>query len=149
MPQEGRILAIDPGTKRVGIAVCDPMRVTSRPVETIERRSWKALLTRISALVSDFDAVAVVVGLPLATDGEETEMSQEARSMARKLSLSLKLPVFLEDERVTSYAAKERLWSSGLSLEDARKRVDSEAAAIILEDFLANIATRRPVSAKE
>jgi len=139
IPCEGRILAIDPGTKRVGVAVCDPLRVTTRPVETIQRRSWKALVARITTLVRDFDAVAVVVGLPLESNGEESEMSVEARSMARKLSLSLDIPVFLQDERVTSYEAKRRLWEQGTSLEDTRKLVDSEAAAIILEDFLATL----------
>jgi len=140
-PDEGRILAIDPGTKRVGIAVCDPLRVTTRPVETIERRSWKALLTKIETLVRDFDAVAVVVGLPLESNGEESEMSREARSMARKLTLSLTIPVFLQDERVSSYEAKRRLWEQGASLAETRKQVDSEAAAIILEDFLASLSS--------
>jgi len=146
IPQEGRILAIDPGTKRVGVAVCDPLRVTTRPVETIERRSWKALLAKIETLVRDFDAVAVVVGLPLESNGEESEMSIEARSIARKLTLSLPIPVFLQDERVTSYEAKRRLWEQGTSLAETRKKVDSEAAAIILEDFLAELSSP---SAKE
>lgn len=146
IPPEGRILAIDPGTKRVGVAVCDPMRVTTRPVETIQRRSWKALLARIMTLVRDFDAVAVVVGLPLESNGEESEMSLEARSMARKLTLSLEIPVFLQDERVTSYEAKRRLWEQGTSLADTRKLVDSEAAAVIIEDFLSVLSSH---SAKE
>lgn len=136
LPPEGRILALDPGTRRVGVAVCDPLRVTARPVETIERRSWKALLAKVASLVRDFDAVAVVVGLPLASDGGESQMSIEARSMARKFTLSLSVPVFLQDERVTSYEAKRRLWEQGASLAETRERVDSEAAAVILEDFL-------------
>lgn len=63
-------------------------------------------------------------------------MSIEARSMARKFTLSLSVPVFLQDERVTSYEAKRRLWEQGASLAETRERVDSEAAAVILEDFL-------------
>lgn len=141
IPAAGRILGIDPGTKRVGIAVSDPLRVTTRPVETIERRSWKALLAKIESHVRDFDAVAVVVGLPLQSNGEESEMSREARSMARKLTLSLTIPIFLQDERVTSYEAKRRLWEQGASLAETRKQVDSEAAAIILEDFLATLSS--------
>lgn len=136
VPIEGRIIAIDPGTKRCGIAVCDEFRVTTRPLPFIERTSWKKLLSKISEIVSEFDAKALVIGLPLESDGSESEMSQEARSMARKFALSLAIPVYLQDERVTSYEAKRRLWESGVDLKDARKQVDSEAAAIILADFL-------------
>jgi len=144
LEKEGRILAIDPGTKRVGVAVCDPLRITVRPVETIQRTSWKNLQARIAALVRDFDAVAVVVGLPLESNGEESEMSLEARSIARKLELSLSIPVILQDERVSSYEAKRRLWQRGTSLADTRKQVDAEAAVVILEDFLAELNRPSP-----
>ncbi len=136
VPPEGRIIAIDPGTKRCGIAICDEMRVTTRPLPSIERSNWKKLLSNIKQIVSEYDAKALVIGLPLESDGSESEMSVEARSMARKFERSLDIPVFLQDERVTSYEAKHRLWESGVDLKSARKLVDSEAAAIILADFL-------------
>ncbi len=136
IPSEGRILAIDPGTKRCGVAVCDEMRVTTRPVTVLARQSWKKLLIDIKQIVSDFDAKAVVVGLPLESDGTESVMSREARDMARKFALSLDIPVFLQDERSTSYEAKRRLWLTGSSLAESRQMVDAEAAAIILADFL-------------
>ena len=136
VPAEGRIIAIDPGTKRCGVAVCDEMRVTSRPLPAIQRRSWKKLLLHIKELISEFDAKAIVIGLPLNTDATESEMSVEARRMARNFSLSLEIPVFLQDERVTSYEAKGRLWEQGKSVSESRDIVDSEAAAIILSDFL-------------
>lgn len=134
--ESGRILAIDPGTVRCGIAVCDELRLTTRPLPVIKRESWKKLLATVQQFVSEFDARALVVGLPLESDGTENEMTGEARSMARKFGLSLTIPVILQDERVTSYEAKSRLWERGLSLREARKQVDSEAAAIILADFL-------------
>lgn len=139
VPPEGRFLAIDPGTKRCGVAVCDELRVTTRPLPMIERKSWKKLLLDIKKLVSEFDAKALVIGLPLNTEGTESEMSAEARRMARNFSLSLEIPVFLQDERVTSYEAKSRLWEQGKTLPETRELVDSEAAAIILTDFLARI----------
>ncbi|MEO6052226.1 MAG: Holliday junction resolvase RuvX [Pyrinomonadaceae bacterium] len=139
VPFEGRILAIDPGTKRCGIAICDELRVTTRPLPFINRTSWKKLLSNIKQIVSDYDAKALVIGLPLESDGTESEMSTEARSMARKFSLSLDIPVFLQDERVTSYEAKSRLWEQGRSVAESRKLVDSEAAAIILADFLERV----------
>ena len=136
VPATGRILAIDPGTKRCGVAVCDEMRVTTRPLPLIERKSWKKLLLHIKELISEFDAKALVIGLPLESDGTESEMSAEARRMAKNFSLTLEIPVFLQDERVTSYEAKSRLWEQGKTLKETRKLVDSEAAAIILSDFL-------------
>jgi putative Holliday junction resolvase len=136
LPPEGRILAIDPGTKRCGVAICDELRMTARPLAVIKRTSWKKLLSNIKQIVAEFDANALVIGLPLESDGTESEMSAEARSMARKFSLSLQIPVFLQDERVTSYEAKSRLWEQGRTLGETRALVDSEAASIILSDFL-------------
>lgn len=139
VPATGRILALDPGTKRVGVAVSDELRVTTRPLPVIGRKSWKKLLLEIKNIVAEFDAKALVIGLPLESDGTESEMSRYARDMARKFGLSLEIPVFLQDERVTSYEAKSRLWGQGKNLVEALALVDSEAAAIILSDFLSRI----------
>ena len=141
VPETGRILALDPGTKRCGVAVCDELRVTTRPLEVIKRTSWKKLLSNIKNIVSDFDAKALVIGLPLESDGSESEMSIEARRMANNFSLSLDMPVIIQDERVTSYEAKGRLWERGISVEESRRLADSEAAAIILSDFLDRVTS--------
>lgn len=141
-PVEGRIIALDPGTKRIGVAICDELRVTTRSLPVIERSSWKKLLLAIKGLQLEFDATALVIGLPLNTDGSESLMSSEARRLARNFSLSLEIPVFLQDERVTSYAAKGRLWSAGVDPKEARQLVDGEAAAIILSDFLDRIKNK-------
>jgi len=139
VPAVGRILAIDPGTKRCGVAVCDELRVTTRPLDVIQRTNWKKLLSNIKNLISEFDAAALVIGLPLESDGAESEMSAEARRMARNFALSLDVPVFLQDERVTSYEAKSRLWEQGKTVKESRLLADSEAASIILADFLDRI----------
>ena len=142
VPPSGRIIAIDPGTKRCGIAICDELRITTRPLEVIDRTSWKKLLSIVKQIVSEYDAVALVMGLPLESDGSESEMSAEARRMAHNFTLSLSISVFLQDERVTSYEAKSRLWERGLNLKESRQLVDSEAAAIILSDFLDRLSRR-------
>lgn len=134
-PAEGRIIALDLGTKRVGIAVSDEQQKIVRAVKTIERTNWKKFLKQIINLIADFDAVALVIGLPLESDGAESEMSQEARRIARNFSLSLDIPVFLQDERLSSFEAKSRLWEMGFDNKKVYEQVDSEAAAIILEDF--------------
>jgi putative Holliday junction resolvase len=143
VPDKGRILALDPGTKRVGVGVCDELRVTTRPLDVITLESWKKLLIRVKDLIAEFDAKALVIGLPLESDGSESEMSTYAREMARKFGLSLEIPIFLQDERVTSYEAKARLWERGVETKKNRGLVDSEAAAIILADFLDRVASTR------
>jgi putative holliday junction resolvase len=136
VPISGRIVSIDPGTKFVGVAVSDETQLIARPLRTFSRTSWKKLLSDIKETVSDFDAVAVVVGLPLGFEGERIEMTEEAESIARRLSLSLDVPVYMQDERVTTYEARKRLWERGVSTEDTKSEVDAEAAAVILSDFL-------------
>ena len=139
IPAAGRIVAIDPGTKYVGVAVSDETQLIARPFKTLARTSWKKLLLDIKQIVSDFDAVAVIVGLPLGFEGSRIEMTGEAESIARKLALSLALPVALQDERVTTYEARKRLWERGVKPEDTKSEVDSEAASIILSDFLSRL----------
>ena len=135
-PLSGRLLALDLGTKRIGVAVSDELQITIRAVSIIERRSWKKVLKQIVSFLEDFDAVGLVLGLPYNTDGTESEMSREARRLARNFSLSLDIPVFLQDERVSTYDARGRLWKLGLSEKEIRQKLDAEAAAIILSDFI-------------
>ncbi|HKP70559.1 MAG TPA: Holliday junction resolvase RuvX [Pyrinomonadaceae bacterium] len=141
VPDAGRIIAIDPGTKRIGVAVCDEHRVVCRPLTVIQRSSWKKLLLQVKGVVAEYDAVALVVGLPYNFDGTESEMTTFARDLARKFELSLDPPVFLQDERASTYEARGRLWKSGLEGKELRAVVDSEAATIILSDFLSRIRT--------
>lgn len=135
-PRSGRLLALDLGMKHIGVAVSDELQFTVRPICVIERKSWKKVLKQVIAFLEEFDAVGLVLGLPYNTDGTESEMSLEARRLARNFSLSINVPVFLHDERLTSYEAKGYLTKLGLSEKEIWDRVDSEAAAIILSDFL-------------
>lgn len=143
LTENKRIIGIDPGTKRVGLSVSDETQTIARPLERIERTSWKKLLGQIVSVIEEFDACAVVIGLPLDSDGNKTDMTAEAADMARKLKLSLKIPVYVRDERSSSYEAKARLWEQGTSLSETRDLVDSEAAVIILEDLLAELSLLR------
>jgi putative Holliday junction resolvase len=132
----GRLLALDLGTRRVGVAVCDERRVTVSPLPPLARQSWKKLVREIAELVERFDAKAVVVGLPLRLDGTEGDSAAEARRLARNLSLTLALPVRLQDERMTSRDAEGLMRETGLNSYEMAARVDSAAAAIILRDFI-------------
>jgi putative holliday junction resolvase len=136
-PDQGRIVALDIGTKRIGVAVCDETQFTSRPFGVIKRTGWKKVLKQVSDILMEFDAVALVLGLPYNFDGTESEMSEDARRLAKNFALSLDAPVFLQDERITSIEAKNLLYEQGYGEKEILKRIDSEAAAIILNDFLA------------
>jgi putative Holliday junction resolvase len=129
-------LCLDPGTRKVGVAVSDEIQFTVRPLETIRRKGWKKFLEKISELIADFDAKALVIGLPLSFEGGESDMSEEARRLARNFSLSLKIPVFLHDERLSTYTARGHLWKLGKDKEEMAARLDAEAAAVILSDFI-------------
>ena len=142
VPSTGRLLAIDPGTKRVGLAITDETRSIATPLDALTRTSWKKLLSEIKLAVGTYDAVAIVVGLPLNTDGSESFMSTEARKIADKLRLSLDIPIFLQDERVTTYEARGRLWKRGVKPLKTKQFLDSEAAAIILTDFLDRVSSK-------
>lgn len=135
-PMAGRILALDLGTKRIGVAVSDELQITTRAVCIINRTSWKKLLKQTISYLDEFDAVALVLGLPYQFDGGESEMSNEARRLARNFSLSLKIPVYLQDERVSTYEARGNLWKQGADAKKIRQTLDAEAAAIILRDFI-------------
>jgi RNAse H-fold protein YqgF len=148
LSEKGRIMALDLGTKRVGVAVCDELQITVRPVCVIQRKSWKELLRKITELIEEFDAIALVLGLPYNFDGSESEMSAEARRLHRNFSLSLKIPVYLQDERLTSINAHSYLHLQGYSEKEIRKRIDSDAAALILNDFLAKVSAARARNAR-
>jgi putative Holliday junction resolvase len=133
-----RLLSLDLGSKRVGVAVSDEQWLAVRPLQALSRRSWKELLRQVSEIVRSFDAQALVLGLPLLLDGIEGEAAQETRRLARNFQLSLKIPVFMQDERLTSHEAEKSLLGEGHSHESLREELDSRAAAIILEDFISS-----------
>ena len=133
---QGRVLAIDMGSKRVGLAVSDELRLTVRTLPPLPRTPWKRLLSSLAELCVQFDVRSIVLGLPLRLDGTEGDAAQEVRRVARNLELSLKLPLFFQDERLTSKDAETSLRERGLQGAEISERIDSEAASIILSDFL-------------
>jgi len=132
----GRLLALDLGAKRVGVAVSDELRITVKPLPAIERRSWKDLLRRVAEMVDSYEARGLVIGLPLSLDGSEGSAAQEMRTVAEKFRLSLSTPVYLQDERLTTVDAASDLRSASRSEEEIAAEVDSAAAALILRDFI-------------
>lgn len=138
-----RLLALDWGTIRIGVAVSDESQLAVSPLPSIERTSWKKTLSTIRELTERFDAAAVIIGLPLNLDDTETLLTAEVRRVARNLELSLRLPIFLQDERLTSVAAEAYLRQLKLNSREIKQHIDGHAAAIILEDFISSNRTQK------
>ena len=132
----GRVLALDLGTVRVGVAVSDELRLTVRPLPALKRTNWKQFVRDVAELCSTFDVKRVVLGLPLRLDGSEGDAATGARRAARNLGLSLPVPVSLQDERHTSVDSELRLRADALKRDEIARRIDSESAALILSDYL-------------
>lgn len=131
-----RILSIDYGLKRTGIAICDAGEVICSPLEVIEGQN--GLIARIKEIAAEYQAEAVVLGLPLNMDGTEGKQSQIVRSFAGEVAKALRLEVFFQDERRSSYEAERKMIDASLTRKKKKKRLDAVAAAGILEAFIDN-----------
>jgi putative Holliday junction resolvase len=131
-----RVLAVDLGTKRIGTAISDGLGITVRPVETIRRFGDRQVIARLKHLAEDLGAEAVVVGVPLRMDGTAGDAAERAMRFVERLRVEIEVPIFTQDERLTSYEAEQVMAERGLDRDQRRARSDEFAAMIILEDFL-------------
>ena len=132
----GPILALDLGEKLVGVAISDERLITTKRLDPLKRSNWKKLLQDLRRLLERFDAKTIVIGLPLRLDGTEGDAAKNVRRLALNLAKSIAQPVFLQDERLTSFEAMENLKAEGRKTVEIPALVDGEAAATILRDFL-------------
>ncbi|MBX3329232.1 MAG: Holliday junction resolvase RuvX [Nitrospira sp.] len=132
----GRILALDYGTKRIGVALSDELGWTAQPLETFERRTLDWDVAHIAALVGSHDVERVVLGLPLQLDGREGPAVRAMREFTVKLEAGLSVPVVQWDERMTTKAAEELLIAADVSRKKRKGIVDRIAAAILLRSYL-------------
>jgi len=133
---EGRVLAVDPGSRRVGLALSDEARLLASPLRTLEAEPASTLSERLAAVAREVGAVELVVGLPRNLDGSSGAAAASARSLADQLKRSTRLPVSLHDERLSSVAAERHLVAQGVRRERRKGLVDQLAATLILEAFL-------------
>ena len=129
-----RYLAIDYGTKRTGLAICDPAEIIVSPLAVIQGQ--KELLRKISEVVKAENVGAIVLGLPLNMDDSEGSQVRLVLKFADQLKEHLDLPVHLQDERLSSFSAEQKLAAADFTRGKRRKRLDAVAAAEILEVFL-------------
>lgn len=131
-----RVLAVDFGLKRVGLAISDPNGRLALPYKTLVKKDNLQLMAQLKQIVDTEQVECLVVGLPLSLEGEETLSSRQARNFARRLGKVASVPVYLQDETLTSSEASQRLNESGLCGRRQKPVLDQMAAAIILESFL-------------
>jgi putative Holliday junction resolvase len=137
----GRILALDYGTKRIGVALSDELGWTAQPLETFERRTVDRDIAHIASLVRSHEVRLVVLGLPLQLDGREGPAVQAMRDFREKLEGGLSVPLVLWDERMTTKAAEDFLIAADVSRKKRKGAVDRIAAALLLQSYLAAQAT--------
>ena len=131
-----RVLAVDPGSRRVGLAVSDPTGTIAQPLATVPAEPRSTLPARLAQMAKDQDAKVIVVGLPRRMDGTYGPEAKAARALASELRKAARLPVELEDERLTSAAAERSLIAGGMRREKRRDSVDRVAATLLLQSHL-------------
>ncbi len=137
-----RILCLDIGSKRIGVAASDPLELTAQPMKVIARRGGKSDFDAIASLARELEADLILVGLPLDAEGGEGPQAAKVRRFAEKLlghlrGAGIKAGMEFWDERYSTATAVERLIDADLSRRRRREVVDKMAAAVILEDYLA------------
>jgi putative Holliday junction resolvase len=142
LPSAGRLMALDVGDKRVGVAVCDELQTLASPLAVLERRSRAEDLTRLGRLAAEQRVVGLVVGHPLDIDGTVGPQAQQVERYAARVAAGLTLPLLLWDEYGSSQEAAARL--AHASRRRRQAPLDAEAAAVILQDYLDTARTFAP-----
>lgn len=131
-----KIVALDIGTVRIGVATSDIMEIIASAYEVYRRKQPETDVKYIANLISSLNAGLVVIGLPLKMDGSEGQSVQMAKSFGEELSKLISVPVCYQDERLSTVSAERILIESGMRREKRKDKIDSLAATIILQTFL-------------
>ena len=136
-----RLLGIDPGSKNVGIAICDENRVVATPFKTINRNKFENLMLEIKEIVHENNVKGVVIGNPINMDGSLGKSSQSASDLAKNLSKNITVPITMWDERLSSEGSFKITKELGSNTSRTIKKIDKNAAAFILQgaiDYFSN-----------
>ena len=145
----GRVLGLDVGARRIGVAVTDPLGITAQGLDTLERKNKRYDFEYLKRVIRAYDVQEIVVGLPLRMSGAEGIQSEKMRLFAEELRKKSGLPVHLWDERLTSAEANRFLRETELSIEKRGKAVDRMAAVLILQGWMEHRARAVPGDATE
>ena len=136
LPASGKIIGLDLGTKTIGVAISDGLRMTATPLETIRRSKFTKDAERLIALVAENNAVGIILGLPLNMDGSEGPRAQSTRAFARNLAQKVDQPLVFWDERLSTAAVTRTLIEADVSRAKRSEVVDKLAASYILQGAL-------------
>ena len=131
-----RVLAIDFGLRRIGLAVSDALGITAQGLPTLQRTAIRKDIEHIRSVAEEYSVQKVIIGNPVSHAGKATAMSRHAEDFAKKLQGRLECPVELWDERLTSVEANRMLKSAGLSINKRQQAVDRVAAVLLLQNYL-------------
>ena len=134
--EPGRVMALDVGGRRIGVALSDTTRVLASPLTTLRAEPRDRVLGEIAALVQRHEVAEVVVGLPLTLSGEIGPQAHVIQLFVERLKGVLTAPIHMFDERLTTVAAERMMVDLGMKPEQRKARIDEVAASIILQDFL-------------
>ncbi len=140
----GRIMALDPGEKRMGVAMSDEMGLIAQPLETHACGSAEEVVAHVRSLVEAHGVTEVVVGLPIRLNGEPGRAAERVRGFIERLEEVLEVPVVPWDERLTSKAAERMLIQANVSRSKRKGAVDRVAAAVLLQSYLDRRARNDP-----
>jgi putative Holliday junction resolvase len=133
---QGRILGLDVGSRRIGIAVSDPLGITAQGLETLQRQNKRTDQAALERVIQEYQVKEIVVGLPLRMSGAEGTQSDKMLVFAEELRKRFRMPVHLWDERLTSAEANRLLRETEISIEKRAKAVDRMAAVLILQGWM-------------
>ena len=142
IPDRGKIMGLDLGTKTIGVAISDGMRYSATPLETIKRTKFTQDAERIVELIGQNQVVAIILGLPLNMDGSEGPRVQSTRAFARNLAPRINLPIAFWDERLSTSAVTRMMIEADLRRDRRAEVVDKLAASYILQGALDRLRPR-------
>lgn len=136
-----RLMALDVGDRRIGVALSDPHQIVARGVQVLKRTSLAGDIAAIKSLVQEYGAEQIVVGHPLHLDGRVGEQARRAEEFAARLEREVEVPVVLWDEAFSTERARQAMIQAGTRRKERQERLDAAAAAVILQDYLDSVRT--------
>lgn len=144
-PDHPRVLGLDVGAKRIGIAISDPLGITAQGLDTLHRQNKRLDFEKLETIVRKYGVTQIVVGLPLRMSGMEGTQAEKMQLFAEELRKRFQLPVHLWDERLTSAQANRLLRETEMSIKRRGEVVDQMAAVLILQSFMDSRGSDRGV----
>lgn len=132
----GRLLAIDHGEKRIGLAISDPNKIISKPLKTILLSDIELFYKKLLEIILDYDIEKLIIGLPVGMDGNYTLQTEKVEAFKDALQEKIKIPIEMFDERLSSISAKKSLISQGVKTGHNKSQIDQTAAAIFLQHYI-------------